>query len=158
MQQHFTWTPMWFFIHTSFIFIWLLYLVWLPLHKLEFWISILKTTLIRELSLPPYKIQSVSTSAFTANLDLKPTGGKLSVRRSIFSETLVSSGEFPRGLSESWALTAARTVCEQFKRNSFCSVFPSHFHIKKRGHWQFCNSSIRGWQKLKGWWIAQIQL
>lgn len=50
----------------------------------------LKTGIIRGLSPVSYKIQSVSaTLAFTANLDLKPTGGKLSAGRPGFSETRV---------------------------------------------------------------------
>lgn len=132
MQQHFCWTPMWVFIHTSFIFIWLLYLLWLPLRKLEFWISILKTRIIRGLSLLPYKIQSVSTSAFTANQDLKPAGGKLSVRRSIFSETHV---QFWRISQWVWVRAGASQqpglFVSNFKEIASVQSSPSHFHIEK---------------------------
>lgn len=77
------------FLDSHLIFL-LWYLHWVPWHKLEFQVSILKTRIIRGLSPVSYKIQSVSaTLAFTANLDLKPTGEKLSVRQPIFSETHV---------------------------------------------------------------------
>lgn len=121
----------------------------------------LKTGIIRGLSPVSYKIQSVSaTLAFTANLDLKPTGGKLSAGRPGFSETRVQVWEFPSGYEQELRPRCSRTICELIQRISFCSVFPIPLSYRKKRHMGssaifLLREKVR--EKPESWWFARYR-